>query len=98
MAYLGNLICNDCGLTFTARWGSFQDADEYRCEHDHVLHVEPRTGTVLAVDGDVCDGRTLIELHGRCPLCSTEVATGLLPSCPVCSGRDHQVLLSGTLG
>ena len=98
MAYLGNLICNDCGLTFTARWGSFEDADEYRCDHDHVVHVEPHTGTVLAVDGDVSDGRTLIDLRGRCPVCATELATGMLPSCPVCSGRDHQVLLAGTLG
>ncbi len=98
MAYLGNLICNDCGLTFTARWGSFENADEYRCQHDHVVHVEPETGTLLAVDGDICDGRTLIELRGLCPVCHTELATGMLPSCPVCSGRDHQVLLSGTIG
>ena len=98
MAYLGNLICRDCGLTFTARWGSFEDADEYRCDNDHVVHVDPETGTVLAVDGDVADGRTLLELRGRCPVCQEELATGLLPSCPVCSGRDHQVLLAGTIG
>jgi hypothetical protein len=97
MAYLGNLICSDCGLTFTARWGSFQDADEYRCDNDHVVHVEPRSGTVLAVDGDTADGRTLVELFGKCPLCETELATGLLPSCPICGGRDHQVLLAGQL-
>ena len=28
MAYVGNLICRDCGLTFTSRWGSTEDADE----------------------------------------------------------------------
>ncbi len=98
MAYVGNLICSDCGLTFTARWGSFDEADEYRCGNDHVLYVHPETGTVLAIEGDVGDGRTLVDLTGNCPLCATEVATGLLPSCPVCGGRDHQVLLAGTLG
>ena len=98
MAYLGNLICDDCGLTFTARWGSFEGADEYRCENDHVLHVHPDSGNVLAIDGDVADGSTLASHRGRCPLCSTEVATGRLPACPVCGGRDHQILLAGTLG
>jgi hypothetical protein len=98
MAYLGNLTCRDCGLTFTSRWGSFQDADEYRCERDHVVHVEPVSGTVLALDGDLCDGRTLVELRGRCPSCATELSTGQLPSCPICGGRDHDILLSGTLG
>ena len=98
MAYLGNLTCQSCGLTFTARWGSFDGADEYRCHHDHVVHVHPESGTVLAVDGDVSDGRTLVELHGCCPVCSTELATGQLPCCPVCSGRDHDVLLAGTIG
>ena len=98
MAYLGNLICGDCGLTFTARWGSYEGADEYRCDNDHVVHVHPETGTVLAVDGDVADGRTLAQLRGLCPRCETELATGLLPACPVCDGRDHQVLLAGTLG
>ena len=97
VAYLGNLTCRDCGLTFTSRWGSFVQADEYRCEADHVLHVEPASGTVLAVDGDVADGRTLVELHGSCPRCSSELATGLLPRCPVCGGRDHEVLLAGTI-
>lgn len=98
MAYLGNLICADCGLTFTARWGSFEGADEYRCENDHVLHVHPDSGTVLAVEGDAGDGDTLASHRGRCPLCSTEVATGRLPACPVCGGRDHQILLAGTYG
>ena len=49
MAYVGNLTCRDCGLTFTARWGSYQDADEYRCGNDHVIHVHPSTGTILAI-------------------------------------------------
>ncbi len=98
MAYLGNLICDDCGLTFTARWGSFEGADEYRCENDHVVHVDPGSGTLLAVDGDITDPRTLLELRGSCPRCQTELATGLLPSCPVCGGRDHQVLLAGIMG
>ena len=100
MAYLGNLICQDCGLTFTSRWGSFVDVDEYRCTNDHVVHVDPGTQTILAIDGDYdpLATRTLIDLRGLCPLCSTELATGLLPSCPICGGRDHQVLLAGTLG
>ena len=98
MAYLGNLICNDCGLTFTSRWGSFVGADEYRCDSDHVVHVEPTSAAVLAIDGDVGDGRTLVELRGLCPVCETELATGCLPRCPVCGGRDHQVLLAGTIG
>lgn len=97
MAYLGNLTCRDCGLTFTSRWGSFEDADEYRCPFDHVVHVHPHSGTVLAVDGEI-DGRTLVELRGRCPRCTAELATGLLPACPVCGGRDHDVLLAGTIG
>ena len=100
MAYLGNLTCNDCGLTFTSRWGSSASADEYRCSNDHVVHVEPVSGTVLAVDGCARAGysRSLVDLRGRCPECSTELATGLLPSCPVCGGRDHDVLLAGTIG
>jgi hypothetical protein len=98
MAYLGNLICRDCGLTFTSRWGSFEGADEYRCEHDHVVHVEPYSQTVLAVEGDIADGRTLVDLRGRCPWCDTELTTGRLPCCPVCGGRDHDVLLAGTFG
>ncbi|HEX2295124.1 MAG TPA: hypothetical protein VHN37_07430 [Actinomycetota bacterium] len=98
MAYLGNLTCRDCGLTFTSRWGSFEAADEYRCANDHVVHVERGSGTVLAVDGCTARPRTLVELRGRCPACATELATGRLPSCPVCGGRDHDVLLSGTIG
>lgn len=99
MAYLGNLTCRDCGLTFTSRWGSFASADEYRCANDHVVHVEPDSGAVLAVDG-VAAGppRTLVDLRGLCPECSTELATGRLPSCPVCGGRDHEILLAGTIG
>ena len=99
MAYLGNLTCRDCGLTFTSRWGSFASADEYRCSNDHVVHVEPHSGTVLTVDGCASAAtRTLVDLRGRCPDCATELATGRLPSCPVCGGRDHDVLLSGTIG
>lgn len=98
VAYLGNLICEDCGLTFTARWGSYERADEYRCGNDHVVHVDPDSGTLLAVDGDICDGRTLVQLRGRCPECDTELATGRLPACPVCGGRDHRVILAGMLG
>ncbi len=98
MAYAGNLTCQDCGLTFTSVWGSYDSADEYRCSNDHVVHVEPRSGTVLAIDGWSGGDRTLVDLRGRCPLCTTELATGLLPTCPVCGGRDHQVLLSGTIG
>lgn len=100
MAYLGNLTCRDCGLTFTSRWGSFEGADEYRCAHDHVVHVDPGTGTVLAVDGlpDALSPRTLPALRGLCPACGTELGTGRLPSCPVCGGRDHEVAVAGTLG
>jgi hypothetical protein len=98
MAYLGNLTCRDCGLTFTSRWGSFEGADEYRCESDHVVHVEPATGAVLAVDGGIAAGATLVDLRGRCPECRTELACGLLPCCPVCGSRDHDVLLAGMLG
>ena len=98
MAYLGNLTCRDCGLTFTSRWGSFQDADEYRCANDHVVHVEPLSGSVLAVDGDVAEPRTLVDLRGLCPRCRTELGTGRLPRCPVCGGRDHDVYLAGQIG
>jgi hypothetical protein len=98
MAYLGNLTCRDCGLTFTSRWGSFEGADEYRCAKDHVVHVEPATGTVLAVDGDIAAPQTLIGLRGRCPRCSQELATGRLPCCPVCGGRDHDINLAGMIG
>jgi hypothetical protein len=100
MAYLGNLTCTDCGLTFTSRWGSFQDADEYRCRNDHVVHVHPESGTVLAIDGclDAAGVRTLVELRGMCPGCATELATGMLPCCPVCGGRDHDVAIAGEFG
>jgi hypothetical protein len=98
MAYLGNLTCRDCGLTFTSRWGSYAGADEYRCVNDHVVHVEPATGTLLAVDGDITTAPTLFELRGRCPLCGLELATGRLPCCPICGSRDHDVNLSGTIG
>ena len=98
MAYLGNLTCRDCGLTFTARWGHFDGADEYRCDNDHVVHADPEGGAVLAVEGAASEGRTLVDLHGRCPICSCELAPGRLPGCPICGGRDHDVLLAGTLG
>lgn len=98
MAYLGNLTCQDCGLTFTSRWGSYEDADEYRCDNDHVVFVHPATTTVMAIDGELADGRTLVELRGGCPACGAELRTGLLPVCPVCGGRDHEVLVEGTLG
>jgi hypothetical protein len=96
MTYSGNLTCDGCGLTFTARWGSLPGADEYRCEHDHVVLAEAGSGTVLSVEGSPTGGYTLVELRGRCPLCDTELAAGRLPACPVCGGREHDVLLSGT--
>lgn len=95
MAYAGNLTCRDCGLTFTSRWGSARNADEYRCANDHVLFVDTESKTVMAIDGHPLDAGTLVDLRGLCPLCGTEVATGLLPVCPVCGGRDHDVLLAG---
>lgn len=98
MAYLGNLTCRDCGLTFTSRWGSVPGADEYRCERDHVVLVDPASGRLRAVEGMEARPLTLLELRGRCPLCDEELATGLLPCCPVCGSRDHDVLISGTLG
>ena len=98
MAYVGNLTCRDCGLTFTARWGSFENADEYRCSSDHVVHVEPHRGVVLAVDGNPSGGPTLLELRGACPSCGTELATGRLPHCPVCGSRDHEILIEGLYG
>jgi hypothetical protein len=98
VAYLGNLTCRDCGLTFTARWGALQGRDEYRCEHDHVLLVEQRSGAVVSIDGaSPLEATTLPVLRGRCPRCRTELATGRLPRCPVCGGRHHDVLLAGTL-
>ncbi|HWC15003.1 MAG TPA: hypothetical protein VG929_10480 [Actinomycetota bacterium] len=98
MAYLGNLTCGDCGLTFTARWGSYAGADEYRCSNDHVVHVDPPTGTLLAVDGDITTPATLAELHGGCPRCGEELRTGRLPVCPVCGGCEHEVSIAGQLG
>ncbi len=98
MSYLGNLTCRDCGCTFTSRWGGSRGLFEYRCDHDHVVHVGVDSGAVVAVDGAPGDGRSLIEHRGRCPRCGTELATGRLPACPVCGGRDHDVLLAGILG
>jgi hypothetical protein len=98
MAYVGNLTCRGCGLTFTSRWGPFDGCDEFRCERDHVVLVDQATGVVAAVDGIAVRGGTLAGLRGRCPDCATELATGRLPRCPVCRGRDHDVLPSGTLG
>lgn len=99
MAYLGNLSCRDCGLTFTARWGALDGADEYRCERDHVVMVAMGSARVVAFEGAATTGGPPLEgLRGRCPRCYTELATGLLPACPVCRGRDHDVNLAGTLG
>ncbi|MGH2750420.1 MAG: hypothetical protein ACRDK3_06050 [Actinomycetota bacterium] len=95
MTLSGNLTCDGCGLTFTARWGSLPGADEYRCARDHVLLVEAASGGVLTVEGTPTGGYTLAELRGVCPLCATELLAGRLPACPVCGGRDHEVLLSG---
>jgi hypothetical protein len=95
--YLGNLTCRDCGLTFTSRWGSLPGADEYRCGDDHIVHVDPESGTVVAVEGCVAGGATLVELRGACPLCGSELACGRLPRCPVCGSRDHDVAVAGTL-
>lgn len=96
MAYLGNLTCRDCGLTFTAGWGSVDGADEYRCANDHVVFVGRADGELLTVDGVGVTGTTLVDLKGRCPRCATELATGRLPRCPVCGSRDHEILLGGT--
>ncbi|MGH2752987.1 MAG: hypothetical protein ACRDLB_01010 [Actinomycetota bacterium] len=98
MAYVGNLSCRDCGLTFTSRWGSTEDADEYRCAADHVVLADRTSGRIVAVDGTLGDGRTLVELRGLCPRCDSELGTGKLPRCPVCGSRDHDVILAGTLG
>lgn len=94
MAYSGNLTCRDCGLTFTASWGSVEGADEYRCSSDHVVYVDSLWGAVLSPVGSVAEGTTLAELRGLCPRCSTELVTGSLPSCPVCRGRDHDIRLN----
>ena len=97
MSYVGNLTCRDCGLTFTSRWGSVRQADEYRCERDHVAFVDHRTGTVLMIDGSAGNWGTLAALRGRCPSCRSELASGLLPACPVCGGREHDVAVSGDI-
>jgi hypothetical protein len=98
VAYLGNLTCRDCGLTFTSRWGPFDGNDEYRCDRDHVVLVD-RSGAVVALDGTALGrGATLAGLRGRCPECSSELRSGRLPRCPVCGGREHDVLLAGTIG
>ncbi len=98
MAYLGNLSCRDCGLTFTARWGSSRGADEYRCENDHCFDVDAVTGAFLGGSAATSGRYTLAEVFGRCPICSTELASGRLPCCPVCSGRDHDVSVGGVVG
>ena len=98
MAYIGNLSCRDCGLTFTAQWGPARGADEYRCENDHVVNAHPETGALLGAAGRHRPGATLADLFGRCPVCSSELATGLLPRCPVCSSRDHDVSVGGVVG
>ncbi|MFN2390089.1 MAG: hypothetical protein ABR575_10855 [Actinomycetota bacterium] len=98
MAYLGNLSCRDCGLTFTSRWGSDEGADEYRCENDHIVQVAPVSGVLLGLDDSVHPGLTLVDLRGLCPRCATELAHGRLPRCPVCGGRDHDVAVAGTTG
>jgi hypothetical protein len=97
MTYVGNLTCRDCGLTFTARWGPAAGLDEYRCEWDHVVLARRDGDDVVTVDGGAVEA-TLSGLRGRCPACGTELAAGRLPRCPVCGGRDHDVLLAGTLG
>lgn len=99
MAYVGNLTCRDCGLTFTDQWGSTRGADEYRClDNDHILFACPDTGRILAGTSLVPTERTLVDLLGRCPACSSELVTGRLPRCPVCSSRDHDVAVGGVLG
>lgn len=99
MAYVGNLTCRDCGLTFTDRWGPVNGADEYRCEaNDHVVLVCPETGQLMASATHNMTGRTLADVFGRCPVCQSDLVTGLLPSCPVCNGRDHDVAVGGVLG
>jgi hypothetical protein len=96
VGYLGNLTCRDCGLTFTASWAGGAGVDEYRCANDHVVEIGSADGMLLRVDGSRFAAISLVELRGRCPICSEELATGLLPSCPVCGGRDHHALVSGT--
>ncbi len=98
MGFAGNLTCRGCGLTFTATWGGVSGADEYRCRRDHVLYVSRTAGNVVAVDGVSVDGPSpsLADLRGACPVCGSELATGKLPHCPVCGGRDHDVQVAGT--
>ena len=98
VAYVGNLCCRDCGLTFTAQWGPVRGADEYRCENDHVIGVHPNTGVLLGGAEWGRPGVTIADIRGLCPLCSSELATGLLPRCPVCSSRDHDVSVGGVVG
>jgi hypothetical protein len=62
-----------------------------------VLHVHPETGTILTVDGNPFGRSTIYEVHGLCPWCETEIASGLLPACPVCGGRDHRTSIEGQL-
>lgn len=97
MAYLGNLTCEDCGLTFTARWGRVGDADEYRCDDDHIVHADTGSGRIVAVEGAPIAGPAIADLRGRCPVCGAELATGRLPRCPACGGKDHVVAVAGTL-
>jgi hypothetical protein len=97
MSYLGNLTCGDCGLTFTSRWGAESRADEYRCEGDHVALVHPDTGLLLSLESAPVVDLTLADLRGLCPICSTEMVAGRLPSCPVCGGREHEVTVAGTI-
>jgi hypothetical protein len=98
MGYLGNLTCRDCGLTFTAGWGGGRSLDEYRCELDHVVIAQASTGEVVSIEGAAPrDDSDLVELRGLCPLCSSELAAGRLPRCPVCGGRDHDILISAVV-
>lgn len=98
MGYVGNLTCDTCGLTFTARWGAMNQCDEYRCDQDHVFHADRSSGRVVAIDALTVPGPTVADLRGRCPVCGTELVTGRLPRCPVCGGHDHEVAVAGTFG
>ena len=77
MTYSGNLTCDGCGLTFTARWGSLPGADEYRCEHDHVVLAEAGSGTVLSVEGSPTGGYTLVELVATLAVIGTLAAVAI---------------------
>lgn len=72
-------------------------ADEYRCDNDHVVHVDPESGVLLGTVDGVQPDLTLADFRGLCPRCSTELATGRLPCCPVCASRDHDVAVGGVL-